>query len=148
MNEITDTRFPNPLVCADFGKTTDGGDRKILLKDFIYIDPIWDKIEVPHGFIFDGASIPRFAWSLLGLYPFSSEVVRAGLIHDFLYRKQFLTRHEADDVLRRILIYEGILSPAKIAIIYNAVRVAGGPFYDQYQQESDYLRPDEVKKFI
>lgn len=148
MNEITNERFPNPLVYADYGKTESGVDRKILLKDFVWDDPLLGIIKVPSGFLFDGASIPKSAWTVMGLHPFSSEIIRAGLVHDYLYSVKVIGRKDADDVLHRILKYEDQLSSCKIFLIYSAVRVAGSEFYDNKQQKSDYYRPEEVKQFL
>ena len=41
-------------------------------------------VTVVLGFMFDGASIPRFIWPLIG-HPLSSTVIRAAAIHDWLY---------------------------------------------------------------
>lgn len=45
---------------------------------------------IPAGFEFDGASIPSLFWSLVGS-PFSANLLRAALIHDFRYREIFGT---------------------------------------------------------
>lgn len=146
--DSTDKRFPSPLVYGDFGKTESGNDRKILLRDFYWDDPLLGMIKVPKGFIFDGASIPSWAWSILKIHPFSDEIVKAGIVHDFLYRTRVVDRKDADDVLHRILRYEDKLSSCKIFLIYNAVRVAGLEYYDMKQRKSDYYRPEEVKQFL
>jgi hypothetical protein len=44
-------------------------------------------IEVPAGFVSDGASIPRFAWTLIG-HPLHRRVRRSGVLHDFECRYQ------------------------------------------------------------
>ena len=41
------------------------------------------EIDVPKGFICDGASIPRIFWSLVG-HPLSGGPLRAAIIHDAL----------------------------------------------------------------
>lgn len=67
-------------------RMVDGQD--ILWEDWSYIwaadGHAW-RIDVPEGFIFDGASVPRILWSLTGLTP-HGELESAALIHDFLYR--------------------------------------------------------------
>lgn len=148
MSTKNPSRFPNPLIYAEYGKTPNDKDQKILLKDFIWDDPIFGEVKVPKGFIFDGASIPTIAWTSLGLHPFSSEVVKAGLVHDYLYSTKILQRKDADEVLKRILKYENDLSAVTISIIYGAVRIAGSNAYNNIQDESEYLRPDEVEQFI
>lgn len=147
MQEIKDERFPNPLVYADYKKDKDGNDRKILLNDFFWKDPIFSDIRIPCGFIWDGASIPSQAWSILNLHPFSSEVVRAGLVHDWLYRRHIVNREDADLMFRRIMKYEGELGSIKIQVMFWAVRMFGETAYLTEIQESEYLRPDETKEF-
>ena len=41
------------------------------------------RVTVPDGYTFDGASIPRFAWSLVGT-PFAPELIMAACAHDWL----------------------------------------------------------------
>lgn len=43
-------------------------------------------ITIPKGFIWDGMSIPKFAWSTTGT-PFSPKHVVPGLLHDWGYRE-------------------------------------------------------------
>lgn len=82
-------------------------------------------VSVPKGFVSDGASIPRFAWSIVG-HPFSGYLA-AAVVHDYLYRKgsvPLCSRKDADKVLRdlmRTLGYGWI----KARTFYFAVRVAG-----------------------
>lgn len=148
MNKITDERFPNPLLYADYGKMSTGVDRKILLKDFSWIDPIFGEVLVKKGFLWDGASIPSFAWSILGLNPFSSEVVRAGLCHDWLYRTHLMSKDNSDKVFKRIMEYEALLPEWKINVMYLAVKWYGQSSYDEPHLESDYLRPEEVSEYV
>lgn len=42
-------------------------------------------IIIPRGFVSDGASVPRIAWTLVGLTP-DGLIRAAALLHDFLYR--------------------------------------------------------------
>lgn len=53
----------------------------ILLKDFTYIDPSGQKWLAPAGSKIDGASIPRFFWSLIG-GPFEGKYRNASIVHD------------------------------------------------------------------
>ena len=54
-----------------------------LLEDFTYTGPEPDKLFwlAPKGFITDGASIPRIAWSFIG-GPFEGQYRKAAIIHD------------------------------------------------------------------
>ena len=53
------------------------------------------------GFVFDGASIPRFLWRLCG-HPLEAPRIAAALIHDWLYRAQLIDRETADDIFNAI----------------------------------------------
>lgn len=52
-----------------------------LTKSFSYIDPKGKKWTAPKGAVVDGASIPRFAWTLVG-GPFTGKYREASVIHD------------------------------------------------------------------
>lgn len=56
-------------------------------QDFHYRLPTGEDIMVPAGFVFDGASIPRFAWFLLS--PIGLLLI-PGLIHDYAYTHRYL----------------------------------------------------------
>ena len=47
-----------------------------------------DGFQVPAGFIFDGASIPRPLWSTLGILPIGYHMP-ASVVHDYLYRHSY-----------------------------------------------------------
>ena len=61
--------------------------RFLVTQDWYYTLPDGTRIVIPKGFIFDGASVPRFLWPILD--PFGILLI-AGLIHDFCYRYNFL----------------------------------------------------------
>jgi hypothetical protein len=57
-------------------------DRKMrLLAPFSYIDPNGHEWRAPKGWVIDGASIPRFAWSIVG-GPYDGKYRNASVIHD------------------------------------------------------------------
>lgn len=81
---------------------------------------------VPCGYIYDGASVPRIAWTISGLRP-DGEIRAASLVHDVLYRSKggtkdlegcrlenangnnvLVTRSEADWVLREFMKFAGM----------------------------------------
>lgn len=147
MGTEENNRFPLPLIYTEY-KTEDDVTFQILLKDFIWNDPVYGEIKVPKGFIFDGASLPAWSWGALKLHPLSKDVIRGGIIHDYLYRTHLLDREDADLMLKRILKYEGNLSNLKISLIYYAVKTAGNSSYNSKKEESEYLRPDLVDNFL
>lgn len=94
------------------------------------------KVTIPKDFQYDGASVPRIVWTLIGFLP--DGIHRpAALIHDYMYENKgiikqgdttiFYTRKEADQIFHAILKYVGVKSwHARLA--YIAVRALGG-FY-------------------
>lgn len=88
-------------------------------------DLVWEdagsQIRVPRGFITDLASLPP---SLQSLLKRNGNSRRAAVLHDFLYRNQPVPRREADAILRRALLAEGV--PRRGALIFWAgVRIGG-----------------------
>ncbi len=97
----------------------------MLLRRFTYFVGEEDSdysITVKKGFIFDGGSIPQFAWSLVG-----SPMGKGGqvyCIHDALYRSEALPRKEADRIMLEGLEIKGYGWMARNTIYY-AVRLFG-----------------------
>ena len=56
---------------------------------------------IPAGFIWDGASIPTFIVGHLFIDRWHHTVRRAGLLHDYMYRKQ-MDRALADKLLNKL----------------------------------------------
>lgn len=83
-------------------------------------------VVVPEDFKSDGASIPQFAWSIVG-HPFSG-YLEAAVVHDYLYAKQSddlkINRKQADKILRELMWNMGYSAP-KVAAFYMAVRMGG-----------------------
>lgn len=87
------------------------------------------RIDVPAGFRFDLASVPRLAWWLVAPFELS---ISASLLHDYLYRYGGATRvggrtyrrAEADALFREVMRREGV--PGwQWASAYAAVRLFG-----------------------
>ena len=120
-----------------------------LLDDFAYDREFADAVEriiVPAGFTFDGASIPRAAWSAVGLTP-GGPILAAATVHDLLYRfdgklpsgcllerdygdewrelDYTFTRKEADAIFREIMRTTGAFRGLQIWAAHAAVRVFG-----------------------
>ena len=65
-------------------------DNFILVAPFVYE---WEKnglqyrISIPPGFVFDGASTPKWWWfkKLTGLWPDKKQIIRGALVHDWIY---------------------------------------------------------------
>lgn len=80
-------------------------------------------ITVPHGFVCDLNSMPRFLWweSTPTDYP------EAGVTHDWLYDQQS-PKDEADSVYLELLLLLGMGS-VRAHLRYYALRLFGGPAY-------------------
>jgi Protein of unknown function (DUF1353) len=59
----------------------DSGREMVLTEPFGYIDPEGSRWDAPAGSVIDGASIPQFAWSVIG-GPFEGKYRNASVIHD------------------------------------------------------------------
>lgn len=105
------------------------------------------KIVVPEHFLFDGASIPRLLWTVLGLAP-HGPMDGPALIHDFIYHYRGslpegsfeiydkygriwvpcetpVTKNMADLLLRDLVSYFKICNRIKAHLVYLAVAVLG-----------------------
>ena len=94
--------------------------------------PFWCRIDgeeyvVPAGFTWDGATLPRFAWSLHG-HPFDPVHLIPGLWHDAAHAGLFswlgVTRRYSDSVYRRWIRANG-LCLVKSWIEWAVVRIFG-----------------------
>jgi hypothetical protein len=112
---------------------------------FIDEDGVVHKVEIfiPALFIFDGASIPRFFWRVVG-FPLSPRFIVAALIHDALFGKihgrvkiwlngeelssdqaqEFFDQKTTDLIFKGILIVEQN-SGWKVRAMHRAVRMGG-----------------------
>lgn len=102
-----------------------GSQRMKLLK------PIYVKIGdftrlIPNGTEWDGASIPRAFWALIGK-PTQQQFALASLVHDYLYMIMH-DRDEADTAFRKLLDWAGV-NGRRVALMWGAVRVGGHMFY-------------------
>lgn len=61
----------------------------MLLDDVYYVLPSGDTLYLKAGFVYDGASIPRFFWRFIG-FPLDPQYIRAATLHDGLYGSQAL----------------------------------------------------------
>jgi hypothetical protein len=101
------------------------------------------QVTVPTGFVTDLASIPAAFWSEL---PPAARYSYPAIIHDYLYWFQPCTRAEADTVLEAAM-GDMQVPPAKIVIIYSAVRVGGSGAWDNNAQLREAGQRRVLKKF-
>ncbi len=97
----------------------------VVVDSFIYAEDQAHVYKVPSGFATDGASIPRFFWRVIG-HPYEPKVVRAAVVHDYLYRDKDVevTKEQADKVFRDILKRDGV-GKIKRNLMYYAVKWFG-----------------------
>lgn len=60
-----------------------------------------DDFKVLPGFWWDGASIPRALWSVVG-DPWDEDITPGALIHDILYGSHWFSQRKADDILFKV----------------------------------------------
>ena len=107
-----------------------GGRKVRLVESFSYYvgktDYLTDHgivITVPVGFVSDGASIPRFAWPIIGS-PLTGKYRAAAIIHDYCYFMQMFSREISDKIFLEAMKVLKV-SKWKRYIIYWAVRLFG-----------------------
>ena len=90
---------------------------------------------IPRGFVTDFASVPRALWWLVS--PTDYSVLRASLLHDYLYRTGHrIDRKRADRLFYRKLIEDG--TPRwKARLMYWAVRLFARRVWEGYRRKED-----------
>lgn len=94
-----------------------------LLKDLVYMSSDGIRYVAKKELMTDGASIPKFAWGLVG-HPFDL-YLESAVIHDELYRQGVIPRKRADWVLLDGMKTQGI-SFWKRHTMHKMVRTFGG----------------------
>ena len=107
--------FPKPLIV----KHLDGRMWE-LMRSFEYHTEVGEIIEVPKGFTFDFASIPRPFWSIIG--PPTGRYGPAALIHDFLCVLEPIDYRYADRIFYEAMRDCGV-AYLKRTLMYWAVRL-------------------------
>ena len=93
------------------------------------------RLLAPPNFEWDGATIPRFMWSIIGYYP-GGQMTAPSLWHDLIYvnkgfiyngvtgEKEYISRKHCDELFYHHMICSGI-SPKKAKSMYQAIRFFG-----------------------
>ena len=103
-----------------------------LYESFSYTTLAGQKHVAPAGFIFDGASIPRFFWRTIGP-PLTGKHRYAAIIHDILcHQARQMAKADptegaerrayADEIFREMLEVSGV-GRTKCALMYRGVRI-------------------------
>lgn len=123
--------FRNNLLEVAF-EITDRGDEALLMAPF---EAFWGgyRFKVSPGYEFDGASIPRFAWPIVG-HPWG-DYSPAALFHDILYDTEYWERKKADKMLKDLIKVLPVAATRRV-LIYNAVRAGGGFTWRKHTEKS------------
>jgi len=110
--------FTTPLIV----KHIDGLQWEVIRPFSYHLGSKYGKeiINVPKGFITDFASIPKFAWSIIGAP--TGKYGKAAVIHDYLYHTLQYSRKKSDDIFYEAMGISGV-PDAKRRIMYLAVRM-------------------------
>lgn len=92
-------------------------------------------IVVPIGFETDLASIPR-AIQILPSFGQTGRSMPCGVVHDFEYARQRLTRAQADELLRRMLLAVGV-NRAAARMYFLGVRSFGWLPWNRYAKAKE-----------
>ena len=105
-------------------------ERRFRLNETVHIQLKSGVWTITAPWIYDGASIPRPVWSLVGLYP-GGVMEEPALWHDSFYRAagvqngiHMLTRHKADLIFRQMM-REYSIPMIRAQIAYIAVYTCG-----------------------
>jgi hypothetical protein len=94
------------------------------------------------GFVSDGASIPRFAWGLVG-GPLSGLYRNAAILHDAYYADpRGCKRADVDKMFLGVMAHDGV-GVVKRQTMYRMVRLFGWSGWVQRRQRSESPRSDE-----
>ena len=111
-----------------------GGRKVRLVESFSY--DIGKKggttIEIPAGFVTDGASIPRIFWFIIGS-PMTGKYRAAAILHDFLYYTAKYPRKRCDEVFLEAMTVLNV-NKVKRTIIFWAVRFFGDISWDRHRE--------------
>ena len=112
----------------------------ILLEDVV-VESLGYKITIKKGFDFDGASIPKWLWSIYGS-PLNGNYVVASLIHDGLYASQKVSKSVSDKIFLDVM-KQSKVGYIKRTSMYLAVKMFGGK---DWKEASEYK--DEYTNYV
>ena len=112
----------------------------ILSKDKT-VESLGYSITVKKGFDFDGASIPKWLWSIYGS-PLNGNYVVASLIHDGLYASQLVSKSLSDNIFLDVMKQSNV-GYIKRTSMYLAVKMFGGK---DWKEANEYK--NEYTKYV
>jgi len=126
INELNLKASNYTLHSEQCGITRRGGRLDVITEDYYYIHE-GIQLFIPKGFKWDGASIPKILWPILG-GPFGRYSF-AAMVHDFLYASREVPREVADQIFYDLMLAHGV-SKFKSKIMYKAVSMFGRKAYE------------------
>ncbi len=120
--------------------------KKAVTKTYRAILPDYNILEVYKGFVYDGASIPRISWSIIGS-PFTGKYQRAAFIHDAIYGIEAFSRLKCDNIFLDIMEEHGC-NYIQRHLIYRAVRLFGGLVWKKHTVDTINENMKFVRIFI
>ena len=111
--------LPQPIITPH-----DGSDHIWRLVGNYQATSLGVVVAVEAGFLFDGASIPRLFWRVIG-HPMMGRPLPAVLLHDALYASHLTDREMADMIFFDMLARNSV-PLAKRWTMFYAVRACGG----------------------
>jgi DNA-binding transcriptional regulator/RsmH inhibitor MraZ len=117
--------------------------RARLLSAFTFVDRNSQVWSVPRGYVTDGASIPRFLWSLVG-GPFTGIYLDAAIIHDYFCDNMKRSWQSTHRVFYEGMIARGV-SKTQAQSFYYAV-YNYGPRWDATHRWTSFLKINVVPR--
>jgi hypothetical protein len=108
--------------------------REYRLLEDVVVSTLGYRITVKQGLVFDGASIPKVFWNIIGS-PFTGAYTLPALVHDCLYMSEAVERKTADAIFLDLMKQQGV-SWLKRNIMYRAVRVGGMFVWNSHKPET------------
>ena len=116
-------------------------DNLFILSKDKSVESLGYSVTVKKGFDFDGASIPKWLWSIYGS-PLNGNYVVASLIHDGLYASQKVTKSVSDKIFLDVMKQSNV-GYIKRTSMYLAVKMFGGK---DWKEASEYK--DEYTNYV
>jgi len=138
-----DPFLPHQRPWSKTGTTNETGHEEYITTETVdFILPDGRVCRVPKGFIWDGASIPKWAQWAIGKP--MGEYALAALLHDWLYSSRILGdtrkgRKEADELFYTVMIQLDI-SWWRRKAMYRAVRIGGSTPYHKTDETEHCMK--------
>jgi uncharacterized protein DUF1353 len=93
------------------------GRTMTLLTELRYTDPQGEVWDAPAGSVVDGASIPRYLWSVMG-GPFEGKYRNASVLHDVAYERHNRPWQDCDRMFYNAMRCSGVNAPEAKTMYY------------------------------